>query len=110
MLTFMELVEDGEKFGETAKAHQDFPQSITADGIKGIGQVYESCIQTYALFSAFLLYLPQHKDHVYGPSVGHEPTLAFWCVFLSYRRDEPIQQDASQDFACNGEQSDASVV
>ena len=42
--TFMELVEDGEKFGETAKAHQDFPQSITADSIKGFCQVYKSCI------------------------------------------------------------------
>uniref|UniRef100_UPI003AF9951D hypothetical protein n=1 Tax=Thiolapillus sp. TaxID=2017437 RepID=UPI003AF9951D len=64
----------------------------------------------HVLFSAFFLYLSEHKDHVYGPSVGPEPTLAFWRVFLCYRRNEPIQQDASQDFACNGEQSDASVV
>ena len=57
----------------------------------------------YVLFSAFLLYLPQHKDHVYGPSVGPEYTLAFWCVFLCYCQDEPIQQDMSQDSACNRE-------
>ena len=44
LLTFMELVEDGEKFGGAAKVHQDFPQSITADSIKDLGQVYESCI------------------------------------------------------------------
>ena len=44
LLTFMELAEDGEKFGGTAKARQDFLQSITADNIKGLGQVYESCI------------------------------------------------------------------
>ena len=44
LLTFMELAEDGEKFGGTAKARQDFPQSIMADSIKGLGQVYESCI------------------------------------------------------------------
>ena len=44
LLTFMELAEDGEKFGGTAKARQDFPQSITADSIKGLGQVYKSCI------------------------------------------------------------------
>ena len=44
LLTFMELAEDGEKFGGTAKARQDFPQSITVDSIKGLGQVYESCI------------------------------------------------------------------
>ena len=43
-LTFMELAEDGEKFGRTAKARQDFPQSITAESFKGLGQVYESCI------------------------------------------------------------------
>ena len=28
-----------------------------------------------------LLYLPQHEDHVYTPSVGPWPALAFWCVF-----------------------------
>ena len=44
LLTFMELAEDGEKFGGTAKARQDFPQSITADSIKSFGQVYQSCI------------------------------------------------------------------
>ena len=60
--------------------------------------------------SISILNLPQHEHHVYGPSVGPEPTLAFWCVSLCYRRDEPIQQDASQDSACNGEQSDASIV
>ena len=44
LLTFMQLAEDGEKFEGTAKARQDFPQSITADSIKGLCQVYESCI------------------------------------------------------------------
>ena len=44
LLTFMQLAVDGEKFGGTAKARRDFPQSITADSIKGLGQVYESCI------------------------------------------------------------------
>ena len=87
----MQLAEDGEKFGGTAKARQDFPQSITADSIKGLGQVYESCIQTHVLFSAFLLYLPQHEDYAYGPPVRPEPTLAFWRVFLCYHRDKPIQ-------------------
>ena len=42
MLTLKQLAEDGEKFGGTAKARQDFPQSITADSIKGLGQVYIS--------------------------------------------------------------------
>ena len=44
LLTFMELAEDGEKFGGTAKARQDFPQSIMANSIKGRHQVYDSCI------------------------------------------------------------------
>ena len=61
----MQLAEDGEKFGGTAKARQDFPQSITIDSIKGLGRVYKSCIQTYVLFSAFLLYLPQHENYVW---------------------------------------------
>ena len=44
LLTFMELAEDGEKFWGTARVCQDFPQSIIADSIKGLGQFYESCI------------------------------------------------------------------
>ena len=44
LLTFMELAEDGEKFRGAAIARQDFPLSITADSIKGLGQVYESCL------------------------------------------------------------------
>ena len=44
LLTFIELAEDGEKFERAAKAHQDFPQSIKAVSIKGLGRVYESCI------------------------------------------------------------------
>ena len=61
---------------------RNFPQSITADGIKGHGQVYENCIKTHVPFSAFLLCLPQHEDHVRGPSVSFEHTLAFWRVLI----------------------------
>ena len=61
LLTFMQLAQDGEKFGGTTKARQDFPHSITADSIKELGQVYESCISTQVLFSAFVLYLPSTK-------------------------------------------------
>ena len=99
LLTFMKLAEDGEdgeKLWGTARSRQDSLQSIVADGIKGLGQVY-----------AFFLYLPQH---VYGPSIGPEPTLTFGRVFLCFRRNESLQHDASQDFACIGEQGNALVV
>ena len=98
--------------GGAAKERQEYPQSITANSIKGLVQVYEICISTYVMYSAFLLYLPQHEDHVYSPSAGPEPTLAFWRVLFIfyYRLDELIQQGTGQDFACNGDQSDASIV
>ena len=41
LLTFMELVEDGEKFGGS----KDFSQSITADSIKGL-QIY-ACLTVH---------------------------------------------------------------
>ena len=44
LLTFMELAENGEESWGTAKVHQHFPKSITADSIKGLGQVYKSSI------------------------------------------------------------------
>ena len=62
-----------------------------------------SRLTTHVLFSAFLLYLPQHEDHVCGPSDGPEATLALWCVFLRCHQDEHMQQDMSQDSACSGE-------
>ena len=77
--------------------------SVATDSIIGLGQLYESCIQTHVLFSAFLPHLPKHEDRVCGPSVGPEPTLAFWRAFLCYHQDQPVQQDTSQDVACNGE-------
>ena len=42
LLTFMELAKDGEKFWGTVKVCKDFPQSIMADSIKGLGPVYKS--------------------------------------------------------------------
>ena len=44
LLTLMLLAEVGKKLWGTAKARQDFPQSITADSIKCLGQVYEGCV------------------------------------------------------------------
>ena len=44
LLTFIQLAEGGEKFVGIAKARQDFPQSITADSIKGLDLIYESYI------------------------------------------------------------------
>ena len=84
-LTLLTFMEESEKFWGQPR-HARIFQSITADSIKGLGQVYESCIQTYVLFSVFLLYPPQHEDHVGHSSVGPEPTLAFWHVFLCYVR------------------------
>ena len=40
-LTFMELAEDGKKFGGMATVRQDFPQSIMADSIKGLTLVIQ---------------------------------------------------------------------
>ena len=42
MLTFLQLEEEGEKMGGTAKARQDFPQSITAEGIKDLSLIHIS--------------------------------------------------------------------
>ena len=44
LLIFMELAEGDEKILGTAKPYQKFPQSIMADIIKGLGQVYECFI------------------------------------------------------------------
>ena len=46
LLIFMELAEDGKKLGRGggSQGAPGFSQSITADSIKGLGQVYESCI------------------------------------------------------------------
>ena len=60
-------------FGGTAKARQNFLQPVIADSIKGLGHVYESCIKTHVLFSAFVLYLTQHENHATVPLLDLNP-------------------------------------
>ena len=84
---FVDLAGDGEKFWGTAKARQDFSQSIEADSIEGPGQVCENCLQTHVLFSAFLLYLLQACSCV--PILKHRhpppppPAPHLFCVLFS---------------------------
>ena len=109
LLTFMQLVGDGEKFGGQLRCARIFhsPSQLTVSKalVRSTKAAYRPmfcslhfsciCLSTKIVSVVPLLDLNLH-----------------WlsCVFLCYRQDQPIQQDASQDFACNGEQSDASVV
>ena len=53
LMTYMELAEDNEKWGGgVANARQDILQSITADRIKGLGQVYKSSVLCISPVSA----------------------------------------------------------
>ena len=74
LLTFMQQAEDGEKLGGTAKAHQDFPQSIMADSIKALVRSTKAayrpmfcslhffciCLSTKIMSMVPLLYLNSH--------------------------------------------------
>ena len=83
--------------GGTAKAHS--PLRLTAS--KAFAKSTETAGRPM-FCSRVSPYLPQHEGHVSGPSVGPEPTLSFWCVFLCYRRYEPSKQDVRRECACNG--------
>ena len=102
LLTLVEMAEDRENFFETAKARQNFTQSITAHGIKSLVRAMKAACRPVLCSLHFSMNLPQHEDHVCRPSVGPERTLTFWRVFLCCRWNESVQ-DASQDFVCNGE-------
>ena len=107
-LTFMELAEDGEKFEETAKIRQDFPRSITADSIKVRStkaayrpmfcSLHFSCICLNTKIMSTVPQLDLNPNWLCG-------VFSYAIVGMSL-----FQKSASQDFACNGEQSDVSVV
>ena len=107
-LTFMELAEDGEKVGGTAKVCQDFLRSIIADSIKVRStkaayrpmfcSLHFSCICLSTKIMSTVPLLDLNPNWLCG---------VFSCAIVGMSL---FQKSASQDFACNGEQSDASVV
>ena len=55
----MDLAEGGEKFLETTKSHQDLPQSVAADIIKGMARPTEVA---YKPMFCFLLCQSQRRS------------------------------------------------
>ena len=107
----MELAEDGEKFGGTAKARQGVHSSSQLTASKAFVGSTKAAYRPVFCSLHFCCICLSTKIICTVPLVDLSPHWLSGVFFLlRYGRDTPTQQDASQAFACNGEQSDASVV
>ena len=88
----------------------DLPQTLPARSLVHFGKVIKHHIQSFALLPVFLLELSEHEDHVSGAPVGSEATLALWELVFCCGRHQPVQEDSSEYFSCNGEQSYPLIV
>ena len=93
----------------TANLTESLEEAISADKVKGLGEVNECNVQGHLLLSALLLELMEGEDHVYCRPFSSEATLWFWVDVLS----QPLQADQEDlgiDLANDAEKRDASIV
>ena len=88
---------------------ESLEEAISADKVKGLGEVDECNVQGHLLLSALLLRLTEGEDHLYHRPFSSEATLWFWLDALSQLL-QADQEDLGIDFANNAENRDASVV
>ena len=50
-----EIGREGGGGGGTAETLEDQPEAFPADGVKGLGEVYKLCVQSFVLFAALFL-------------------------------------------------------
>ena len=74
----MKLSYNGNKFLGASILCHDSPKAISADSVKGLGQINIGGVQVSILFLTLLLELSSSKHHVNSPTFLLEPTLALW--------------------------------
>ena len=79
-------------------------------GVERFRKDDKRCVESSVLLPAFLLELPQHKDHVSGTPGGSKATLALWKVIADNGGGQAIQQHSCKNFSCDEEESYPTVV
>ena len=106
----MEQPDHGNGFFWAAKLCNNVPETLSAHSIEGLGIVNKHCVQWPLLLLAFFLELVCCKDHVDCSSSPPKTALTLWKMAMFNMGIQPIQQNSGEDFPCNREQGDTSVV
>ena len=89
---------------------QNHPKGLSVDRVEGFRQVYEDGNEVHILFDALLQHLAYREDHVGGAAAWTGSTLGFRRVFLRDVGDKAVEDDASPDLPCEGQERDAPAV
>ena len=74
----VKLSHNADEFCWASKFEHDLPKSVSANCVECFCEIDISGIKVHVLFLTFFLQLPCGEDHVCGPSVFPEATLALW--------------------------------
>ena len=97
----MELLNQDDEFPWATVLGHDLAKTLSANGVKSLGQVDIGGEQVEVLLLTFLLQLPGSEHHVDGPSLFSEATLTFRQESLVKVDREAIQQDSGKDLSCD---------
>ena len=73
----MKLSDDGGEFVRASVLSHESPKAISADGVKGLGQIDRGGVQGSFLFLTYLLKLSGSEHHVDSPAIFPETALTF---------------------------------
>ncbi|BHF80392.1 Peptidyl-prolyl isomerase cwc27 [Sparganum proliferum] len=102
----VELTHHVHELLRTAEFLRDLPQSLEIRRVEGSLQVHEGGIEVGPHFLALLLRMADDENHVDGPTLTSESTMAFWEKSLF----EMVEEDAGEDLSGDIEQRSSSVV
>ena len=90
----MELANNGDEFVGAAKLAHDFPQSVSADCVEGLGEIHKGGVEVAVPFRTLFLKLAGGKYHVDRSLTCAEAALALREETLPQMVEEAAEQHA----------------
>ena len=106
----MELASDGDEFVGVAKLAHNFPQSVSADCVQGVGEIHKGVEEVTVLFHTLFLKLAGGKYQVDRSFTCAEAALALREETLLQMVEKAVEQPAGEDLASNTEKEDIAMI
>ena len=90
----MELANNGDGFVGATKLAHDFPQSVSADCVEGLGEIHKGDVEVAVLFHTLFLKLAGGKYHVDRSLTCAQAALALSEETLPQMVEEAVEQHA----------------
>ena len=94
MHALVELANDGDEFVGAAKLAHDFPQSVSADCVEGLGEIHKGGVEVVVLFHRLFVKQAGGKYHVDRSLTCAEAALALREETLPQMLEEAVEQHA----------------